>query len=75
MKAFNGVVSVYKHLGGTLNHGTAFETEIHPIVAAAVAANINEDVAVATKRATAVMSKLHSSSDREPSMPPQERPG
>lgn len=52
-KAFNSVVSVYEHLGGTLTHGTAFETEIAAIVATAVADS--EDLATATKRATATM--------------------
>ena len=56
-KAFNGVVSVYEHLSGTLTHGTAFETEIATTVAEAVAEAVadGEDVAVAMKRATAVI--------------------
>lgn len=54
-KAFNGLVSVYEHLGGTLTHGNAFDTEIADIVAAAVAANTFADVVTAKKRATATV--------------------
>ena len=54
-KAFNGLVSVYEHLGGTLTHGNAFDTEIADIVAAAVAANAAADIVAAKKRATATV--------------------
>ena len=52
-KAFNGVVSVYEHLGGTLTHGTAFEAEMAARVAKGVAAG--EVEAVVEKRATAII--------------------
>ena len=52
-KAFNRVVSVDEHLGRTLTHGTAFEIEIAARVATGVADD--EDLAIATKRATAVI--------------------
>jgi len=39
-KAFNEVVSVYEHLGGTLTHGTAFEVEMSTRVAKGVMSNL-----------------------------------
>ena len=35
-KAFNIIVSVYEHLGGTLVHGTAFDDETKAIVDASI---------------------------------------
>jgi hypothetical protein len=52
-KAFNGVVSVYEHLGGTLTHGKAFEVEMAARIATGIADGETE--AVATKRATAII--------------------
>jgi hypothetical protein len=52
-KAFSNIISVYKHFGGTLTHGTTFDAEIADMVAAAFTAG--EDVAVAKIRAIAVI--------------------
>lgn len=55
-KVFNGLVSVYDYLGGTLMHGTGLDAEVAAtIVACAVAANAYEDVAVAKKRVITTM--------------------
>ena len=47
------MVSVYKHLGGTLTHGKAFEVEMATRIAKGI--TDGETEAIATKRATAII--------------------
>ena len=46
-KAFNSLVSIYEHLGGTLVHGNAFNDEMNTIIN-----DSSQDEAIATKKAT-----------------------
>ena len=44
-KAFNGLVSVYEHLGGTLTHGKAFEVEMATRIATGIVDGETEAIA------------------------------